>query len=117
MFGYRRNKVGTYDKALAAADNGVPFYAAVPSPTLDPALASGAVIPIEARESDEVLAVAGSDEYGHTAKVNISPPGTHAVNYAFDVTPARLVTGLLMERGVATASAEGIAALFPERMQ
>ena len=63
------NKIGTYDKALAAADNGVPFYVALPSPTLDPALASGAAIPIETREPDEILAVAGSDEYGHTAKV------------------------------------------------
>jgi len=110
------NKIGTYDKALAAADNGVPFYAAVPSPTLDPALASGAAIPIEAREPGEVLSVAGADEYGHATKVSISPAGTQAVNYAFDVTPARLVTGLVMERGVAPASAEGIAALFPERM-
>jgi methylthioribose-1-phosphate isomerase len=109
------NKIGTYDKALAAADNGVPFYAAVPSPTLDPALASGAAIPIEARDPGEVLAVAGSDEYGHVARVGISPAGTQAVNYAFDVTPARLVTGLVTERGIAGASAEGIAALFPER--
>ena len=111
------NKIGTYDKALAAADNGVPFYVALPSPTLDATLASGAAIPIEAREPDEVLAVAGSDEYGHTAKVSISPPGTHAVNYAFDVTPARLITGLITERGITTASAEGIVALFPERMR
>jgi len=111
------NKIGTYDKALAAADNGVPFYVALPSPTLDATLASGAAIPIEAREPDEVLAVAGSDEYGHTAKVSISPPGTHAVNYAFDVTPARLITGLITERGITAASAEGIVALFPERMR
>jgi len=110
------NKIGTYDKALAAADNGVPFYVALPSPTLDPALASGAAIPIETREPDEILAVAGSDEYGHTAKVSISPPGTHAINYAFDVTPARLVTGLITERGVAAANAEAIGKLFPERM-
>jgi methylthioribose-1-phosphate isomerase len=111
------NKIGTYDKALAAADNGVPFYAAVPSPTLDPALASGASIPIEARESGEVLSIAGGDEYGHMTKVSISPVGTQAVNYGFDVTPARLVTGLIMERGIASASADGIAALFPERMR
>jgi len=110
------NKIGTYDKALAAADNGVPFYVALPSPTLDPALASGAAIPIETREPDEILAVAGSDEYGHAAKVSISPPGTHAINYAFDVTPARLVTGLITERGVAAANAEAIGKLFPERM-
>jgi methylthioribose-1-phosphate isomerase len=110
------NKIGTYEKALAAADNGVPFYAAVPSPTLDCTLASGAAIPIEAREAGEVLSVAGSDEYGHAARVTISPPGTPAVNYAFDVTPARFVTGLIMERGIAQASSTGIAALFPERM-
>jgi methylthioribose-1-phosphate isomerase len=111
------NKIGTYGKALAAADNGVPFYAAVPSPTLDPALASGEAIPIEARESAEVLAIAGNDEFGHLTKVGISPPGTRAINYAFDVTPARLVTGLVTERGVAEASAEGIAALFPEHVR
>jgi methylthioribose-1-phosphate isomerase len=109
------NKIGTYEKALAAADNGVPFYVAVPSPTLDCTLPSGAAIPIETREAGEVLTVAGSDEYGHSAKVAISPPATPAVNYAFDVTPARLVTGLVMERGITQASAEGIAALYPER--
>jgi methylthioribose-1-phosphate isomerase len=111
------NKIGTYDKALAAADNGVPFYVALPSPTLDPALDSGAAIPIEIREPEEILAVAGSDEYGHTAKVSISPSGSHVVNYAFDVTPARLVTGLITERGVAKASAEDLARLFPDRMR
>ncbi len=111
------NKIGTYDKALAAADNGVPFYAAVPSPTLDPALASGAMIPIEARDADEVLSVAGVDRQGRAARVTVAPAGTQVVNYAFDVTPARLVTGLITERGVAVASAEGIGALFPERMR
>ena len=111
------NKIGTYDKALAAADNGVPFYAAVPSPTLDTALASGAMIPIEARDASEVLSVAGIDEGGRAATVTIAPAGARAVNYAFDVTPARLVTGLLTERGIATASAVGIAALFAERMR
>jgi len=110
------NKIGTYDKALAAADNGVPFYAAVPSPTLDPALDSGAAIPIETRDAAEVLAIAGSDDYGHVARVSISPPGTQAINYAFDVTPARLVTGLVTERGIARATVAGIAALFPERV-
>jgi methylthioribose-1-phosphate isomerase len=111
------NKIGTYGKALAAADNGVPFYVALPSPTLDATLASGSAIPIETREPDEILSVAGSDDYGHAAKVRISPSGTHAVNYAFDVTPARLVTGLITERGVVPASAEGIGGLFPERMR
>ena len=101
--------------ALAAADNGVPFYAAVPSPTLDPALASGSAIPIESRSADEVLAVSGSDASGRATKIAISAEGTGAVNYAFDVTPARLVTGLLTERGIATASPDGIRGLFPER--
>ena len=97
------NKIGTYDKALAARDNGVPFYVALPSPTLDPALASGAAIPIETRSADEVLAITGRDSYGQTTTVAIAPAGTRAVNYAFDVTPARLVTGLITERGIAAA--------------
>jgi methylthioribose-1-phosphate isomerase len=109
------NKIGTYDKALAAADNGVPFYAAVPSPTLDFALASGDAIPIETRDSDEVLAVTGRDEYGQTITVKLTPAGARAVNYAFDVTPARLVTGLITERGITRATTDAIAALFPER--
>ena len=109
------NKIGTYDKALAAADNGVPFYAAVPSPTLDFALAAGDTIPIETREVGEVLGVTGRDDYGQTITVMLTPPGTHAVNYAFDVTPARLVTGLITERGIVRATTEGLAAKFPER--
>jgi methylthioribose-1-phosphate isomerase len=109
------NKIGTYEKALAARDNGVPFYVALPSPTLDPALAGGDAIPIEARSPDEVLAVTGRDGYGQTATVAIAPAGTHAVNYAFDVTPARLVTGLVTERGIAAADREALGALFPER--
>jgi len=109
------NKIGTYDKALAAADNGVPFYAAVPSPTLDFALAAGDAIPIETREPGEVLGVTGRDDYGQTITVMLTPPGTHAVNYAFDVTPARLVTGLITERGIVRATTEGLAARFPER--
>ncbi|MEO8676259.1 MAG: S-methyl-5-thioribose-1-phosphate isomerase [Casimicrobiaceae bacterium] len=109
------NKIGTYPKALAAHDNGVPFYAALPSPTLDARLASGDGIPIETRGPDEVLSVSGRDSYGQTASVTIAPVGTHAVNYAFDVTPARLVTGLITERGVAAAERSALAALFPER--
>lgn len=109
------NKIGTYDKALAARDNGVSFYAAVPSPTLDFAVASGESIPIEARDGDEVLAVTGRDDYGHTVRVMLAPPGTRAVNYAFDVTPARLVTGIITERGIAAAGVESLAAMFPER--
>ena len=109
------NKIGTYEKALAACDNGVPFYVALPSPTLDAALAGGDAIPIEARGPDEVLAVTGRDSYGQTATVAIAPAGTRAVNYAFDVTPARLVTGLVTERGIAAADGSALRALFPER--
>jgi len=109
------NKIGTYDKALAAKDNGVPFYVALPSPTLDPALADGDAIPIESRSVDEVLGIQGRDDYGQVTRVGIAPEGTRARNPAFDVTPARLVTGLLTERGVATPSEAGLAALFPER--
>ncbi len=109
------NKIGTYEKALAARDNGVPFYVALPSPTFDRALASGDAIPIEARSPDEVLAITGRDAYGQTTTIAIAPAGTHAVNYAFDVTPARLVTGLITERGIASANGEALAALLPER--
>ena len=108
------NKIGTYDKALAAADNQVPFYAAVPSPTFDFALPSGDAIPIEMRDTEEVLSVEGSD--GQEARsVRVAPAGTRAVNYAFDITPARLVAGLITERGIAPASPSGIRAMFPER--
>ena len=109
------NKIGTYDKALAARDNNVPFYVALPSPTIDWKLDTGDAIPIEARESDEVLTVAGRDDYGQTVRVAIAPHGTKAVNYAFDVTPARLVSGLVTERGVTRASTDWLAAMFPER--
>jgi methylthioribose-1-phosphate isomerase len=109
------NKIGTYDKALAARDNGVPFYVALPSPTFDPSLADGDAIPIESRAANEVLEVMGRDEYGHAIRVGIAPEHSRALNPAFDVTPARLVTGLLTERGVATPSEAGLAALFPER--
>ena len=111
------NKIGTYEKALAAADNRVPFYVAMPSPTLDPLLGSGDEIPIEARGSDEVLGVQGRDAYGQLTVVSIAPAGTRAVNYAFDVTPARLLAGLLTERGIIDASAEAIARTFPERFE
>ena len=108
------NKIGTYDKALAAADNDVPFYAAVPSPTFDLTLASGDAIPIEMRDAEEVLRVEGGDEQTAPSSVRVAPIGTTAVNYAFDVTPARLVAGLLTERGIAPATAAGIRALFAE---
>ncbi len=109
------NKIGTYEKALAARDNNVPFYVALPSPTIDWHLAAGDGIPIEQRSADEVLQIAGRDEYGQTTRVGIAPHNTKAVNHAFDVTPARLVSGLVTERGVTRASREWLAAMFPER--
>ncbi|MBS0326984.1 MAG: S-methyl-5-thioribose-1-phosphate isomerase [Proteobacteria bacterium] len=109
------NKIGTYDKALAAADNDVPFYVALPSPTFDGSLGSGDMIAIEARAASEVLEVTGrgSDDTtaGATVTVGIAPAGTRAVNFAFDVTPARLVTGYITERGIAKG-AGALAALF-----
>jgi methylthioribose-1-phosphate isomerase len=100
------NKIGTYDKALAARDNGVPFYVALPSPTIDWRLASGDAIPIESRGADEVLRVWGVDADGRGCSVAVAPAGTQVANYAFDVTPARLVTGYLTERGVARSPEE-----------
>lgn len=111
------NKVGTYEKALAAADNRVPFYVAMPSPTLDPQLASGDAIPIEQRTAQEVLAISGRDAYGQITSVEIAPAGTRAVNYAFDVTPARLLTGLLTERGVIAPTRQAIESTFQERFR
>lgn len=109
------NKIGTYCKALAAREHGVPFYAAVPGPTIDWKLTDGvAEIPIEERAADEVLWVSGRTDAGGDARVRIAPEATAAVNYAFDVTPARFVTGILTERGRAAASEAGLRALFPE---
>ncbi|HEY4137561.1 MAG TPA: S-methyl-5-thioribose-1-phosphate isomerase [Casimicrobiaceae bacterium] len=110
------NKIGTYDKALAARDNRVPFYVALPSPTIDWHLASGDGIPIESRSAEEVLTTLGRDEYGQALRVSLAPPGTRAVNYAFDITPARLVTGLITERGIARA-AEWLSAMFPDEQR
>ena len=110
------NKIGTYLKALAAHDNAVPFYVALPSPTIDWTVSDGiAEIPIEERSADEVTLVWGLSENGEVERVRISPEASPAANPAFDVTPARLVTGLITERGIAQASAEGLARLFPER--
>ena len=110
------NKIGTYLKALAANDNGVPFYVALPSPTIDWTVSDGvAEIPIEERSPDEVTLVWGLSENGEVERVRISPEASPAANPAFDVTPARLVTGLITERGVAEASPEGLARLFPGR--
>jgi len=109
------NKIGTYLKALAARDNAVPFYVALPSPTIDWTVRDGREIPIEERSPDEVNFIQGVGDDGAITRVRISPEGGRAANPAFDVTPARLVTGLITERGVAEASAEGLKALFPER--
>jgi methylthioribose-1-phosphate isomerase len=110
------NKIGTYLKALAARDNGAPFYVALPSPTIDWTVRDGVKeIPIEERSADEVNFVQGRSDDGAIARVRIAPEGSNAANPAFDVTPARLVTGLITERGVAEASPQGLKALFPER--
>jgi methylthioribose-1-phosphate isomerase len=110
------NKIGTYLKALAARDNGVPFYVGLPSPTIDWTVHDGVKeIPIEERSADEVSFVQGRGPDGKTVSVRISPESTKAANPAFDVTPARLVTGLITERGVCEASPEGMLKLFPER--
>jgi methylthioribose-1-phosphate isomerase len=110
------NKIGTYLKALAAKDNGVPFYVALPSPTIDFSVRDGlAEIPIEERSSDEVAAIAGRTADGRIETVQLLPEGSAAANYAFDVTPARLVSGLITERGVITPNAEALSAAFPER--
>jgi methylthioribose-1-phosphate isomerase len=109
------NKIGTYLKALAARDNGVPFYVAAPSPSIDWRLANGIKeIPIEERDPGEVTAISGITEDGRIERVRLTPAGSPARNDAFDVTPARLVTGLITERGVCAASARGLARLFPE---
>ena len=107
------NKIGTYLKALAAKDNGIPFYVALPSPTIDWTLTDGlAQIPIEQRDGTEVSSISGQTDTGAIARVSLVPAGTPVANYAFDVTPARLVTGFITERGI--ASSTGLAALFPE---
>ena len=112
------NKIGTYLKALAAEDNGVPFYVALPSPTIDWTISDGLRdIPIEERDATEVTRIAGLTDDGEVVNVTLTPEGSAAANYAFDVTPARLVSGLITERGVCEASAEGLAGLFPERVQ
>lgn len=110
------NKIGTYLKALAAADNGVPFYVALPSSTFDFTLADGNDIPIEERAPDEVLTITGLSSDGTPTTVQLGPKESPARNWAFDVTPARLITGLICERGICTATQEGIARLFPEHL-
>jgi methylthioribose-1-phosphate isomerase len=110
------NKIGTYLKALAARDTGVPFYVALPSSTIDFAVDDGlAEIPIEQRSGDEVALMTGTTADGRIETVRVVPEGSAVANYAFDVTPARLVSGLITERGVLAATAPALAAAFPER--
>ena len=110
------NKIGTYLKALAAPDNGVPFYVALPSPTIDFSVDDGvSQIPIEQRGAEEVTDMTGRTADGRIETVRIVPDGSPVANYGFDVTPARLVTGLITERGVLTADRAALAAAFPER--
>ncbi len=109
------NKVGTYLKALAASDNDVPFYAALPLSTIDWSLAAGGDIPIEERSPEELTHVTGRTSSGAIETVRVVPQGSPALNLAFDVTPARLVTGLITERGVCAASRAGLQSLYPER--
>lgn len=109
------NKIGTYLKALAAKDCGVPFYVALPQSTIDWTLDDGFKIPIEERSGDEVLKLAGRTASGEVQVFDIAPEGCRAANPAFDVTPARLVTGLITERGLCAASREGLTQLYPER--
>jgi len=107
------NKIGTYLKALAARDNDVPFYACVPTPTIDWGIADGMQIPIEERAADEVRKVRGLDAAGQFAEVAIAPAATPVANPAFDVTPAALVTGIVTEKGVARAAEEELLAFWP----
>ncbi|MHB1206603.1 MAG: S-methyl-5-thioribose-1-phosphate isomerase [Rhodospirillaceae bacterium] len=108
------NKIGTYLKALAAHDNGVPFYVALPSSTIDWSLNEGKGIPIEERGPEELTHMSGQTAGGAVETVRVVPAGSPVLNLAFDVTPARLVTGLITERGVCAASAEGLRSLFPD---
>jgi len=109
------NKIGTYLKALAAADNGVPFYVALPSSTFDWNLRDGVKdIPIEERNPDEIRYVQVLDSYGNQISVLVPPESSPSANHAVDVTPARLVTGFITERGICEASEESMLSLFPE---
>ena len=106
------NKIGTYLKALAAKDNNIPFYVALPSTSIDRTIDNAAQIPIEIRDPEEVLTVKGWYD-NHSADVRIAPEGTPALNYGFDITPAHLVTGLITEKGTCKANREEIRKLFP----
>jgi methylthioribose-1-phosphate isomerase len=111
------NKIGTYLKALAAFDNGIPFYVALPSSSIDFTMRDGiAEIPIEQRESAEVTHMEGIAGDGTLREIRVINESSPVANYGFDVTPARLVTGLITERGVCRADAEAISLLFPEKL-
>ena len=111
------NKIGTYLKALAAKAHGVPFYVAAPSPSIDFAIEDGiAEIEIEERGSEEVTHMSGLTDEGGIARIQVTPPGSPVLNYAFDVTPAALVTGLITERGIVKPTKAALAAAFPERV-
>ncbi len=109
------NKIGTYLKALAARDNLVPFFVALPGTSIDWNLADGSAIPIEERGGEEVKFMTGRLADGGIASVEIAPEGTTAANYGFDVTPVRLITGFITERGVTPATREGLRLLYPEQ--
>ena len=109
------NKIGTYLKALAAHDNGIPFYVGLPYPTIDWTIEDGRDIPIEERHASEVSRIAGRTQSGEVVTVDVLPEGSPAANPAFDVTPARLVTALITERGVCPASEAGLLSLYPEQ--
>jgi methylthioribose-1-phosphate isomerase len=108
------NKIGTYLKALAARDNDIPFLVALPYSTIDWSLDDGSAIPIEERNPDEVTDIIGRLDDGRVATVRIAPDGSPAANYGFDVTPARLVSGFITERGVTPATRDGLTTLYPE---
>lgn len=111
------NKIGTYLKALAAHDNHIPFYVALPSSTFDWHLDKGAEVPIEQRDEEEITTISGRDRGGETRTLLLAPQGARALNYGFDVTPARLITGLITERGIVKPEKEAIHQLFPEADQ
>ena len=112
------NKIGTYLKALAAHDNGVPFYVALPSPTIDFSIGDGLrQIPIEQRSADEVATMTGRTADGRIETVRVVSEGSPVANYAFDVTPARLISGLITERGVLRADRAALTRAFPERVR
>jgi methylthioribose-1-phosphate isomerase len=109
------NKIGTYLKALAASDNRIPFYMAVPSSTIDWNMESGTAIPVEERTEDEVHYMNGMTRHGTIESIRITPEGSRASNYGFDITPARLITGLITEKGICQASEAGLKGMFPEK--